>query len=314
MVTRHVVLIVAAVSWACVQGWSSQGRAADYPTKPITLVVPFGPGGSIDIMARLLGQQLALNLGHPIVVENRPGAGTVTATNAIARATPDGHSLLITTSALAINESLHKSLPYNATADLVPVALVASIPLILVANPSLPVQTAADLIKLAKEKPGQLNYSSGGSGTAPHLAAEHFKSSSGTNMVHVPYKSGPAAVSDVVAGHVQLIFSDPGSAVSLIQEGKVRAIGVTSLVRIPSIPDTPPLTETGITNYQFVSWQMILAPAKTPSAIVSRLHSEFKSALANSEVRQKISGFGMLPVDCNRCAAHTLTVQAPIFA
>jgi tripartite-type tricarboxylate transporter receptor subunit TctC len=272
---------------------SSHVFAQSYPSRPVNLVVPFAPGGSIDIVGRLLGQQLAARLGQPFVIENRPGAGTVFATAAVAKAPADGHTLLITTSSLAINASLHKKLPYDSTMSFSPIALVAEIPLILVVNPALPVRSVHDLLALAKQKPG-LSYASSGLGSALHLAAGLFKGMTGIEMTHVPYKSGPQAMNDVVAGHVPLMFADPGSAMPQIREGKVRALGVTSLVPMPSAPDIPPLAR-AVPAYDAVSWQIIVAPANTPTDIVSKLNRELNGVIGLAEVVQGMTGYGMIP-------------------
>ena len=293
MISTRPVLVAMTL---CFGSWlgNSLVFAEGYPTKPVTMIVPFAPGGSIDIVARLLGQHLAARLGRPFVIENRPGAGTVLATAAVAKAPPDGHTLLITTSALAINASLHKKLPYDPATSFSPVALVADIPLILVVNPALPVRTAQDLVAFAKQNPTQLSYASSGLGSALHLTAELFKSTTGIDVAHVPYKSGPQAMNDVVAGHVQMMFADPGSALPQIREGKVRALGVTSLVPLPSAPDILPLAATGVPKFEAVSWQMIVAPADTPRDIVSKLNTEARDVLLSPDVTQRITGYGMI--------------------
>jgi tripartite-type tricarboxylate transporter receptor subunit TctC len=270
--------------------------AQDYPSRPVTLVVPFAPGGSIDIVGRMLGEQLSGRLGKPFIVENRPGGGTNVATVAVARAAPDGHTLLITTSSLAINPTLYKKLAYNPANDFAPVALVANIPLVLVVNPSLPVKSARDLVAFAREQAGRLSYASGGSGSAPHLAGELFKSMAAIDMTHVPYRGAPLALSDVVAGHVQVMFADPGTALPQIRDGKVRALGVTSPTAVPGIPDIPPIAQTGVPGYDAVSWQLLVAPAKTPPDIVDRLHAEIKNIAARPAIETRFAGLGLAPV------------------
>jgi tripartite-type tricarboxylate transporter receptor subunit TctC len=272
-------------------------HAQGYPARPVTLVVPFAPGGSIDIVGRILGEQLSSRLGRPFIVENRPGGGTNVAAAAVARATPDGYTLLITTSSLAINPTLYKKLAYDPTNDFVPVALVASIPLVLVVNPSLPARSAGDLVALAKEKRVSLSYASGGSGSAPHLAGELFKSMAAIDMTHVPYRGAPQALTDVVAGHVQVMFADPGTALPQMRDGKVRALGVTSPTPVPGIPGIAPIAQTGLPSYDAVSWQLILAPAKTPPDIVDRLHAEIKELAAQREIKARFAGLGLAPVE-----------------
>ena len=227
-------------------------------------MLPFAPGGAIDIFARAFAQKLSDKLGKPFVVENRPGAGTVVAANSVARAPADGHTVLVSPSPLAINATLYKKLPYDTANDFMPVAYVADIPLVLVVHPSLPVQSIADLIKYAKDNPGKLSYASSGTGTTLHLSGEMLKSMTGIAMTHVPYKGGPPALNDVVAGHVQLVFADPSSAMQQIKAGRVRPLGITSTVRLPSAPDIPPIAEAGVPGFEAVSWTVFMAPAKTP--------------------------------------------------
>jgi tripartite-type tricarboxylate transporter receptor subunit TctC len=270
--------------------------AQDFPTRPVTLVVPFAPGGSIDIVGRMLGEQLGMRLGRPVVVENRPGGGTNVATAGVARAAPDGHTLLITTSSLAINATLYKKLSYDPASDFLPIALVASIPLVLVVNPSLSVRSVTDLIALAKQEPGRLSYASGGSGSAPHLFGELFKSAAGIEMTHVPYRGGPQALTDVVAGHVQVMFADPGTALPQMRDGKVRALGVTSRTRVRSIGDIAPIAEEGVPGYDAVSWQLLVAPAKTPPAIASRLHAAINEITKQPHIVMQFAKAGLVPV------------------
>jgi len=272
-------------------------RAQDYPAKQVTFVLPFTPGGAIDLAARFLAQQLSDRLGKPFVVENRPGAGTVVASNLVAKAAPDGYTILVAPSPLATNATLHKQLPYDPAKDFAPIARVADIPFVLVVHPSMPVHNVPELIQYARERPGQLSYASSGSGSTLHLAGELFKSMTGVEMTHVPYRGSPPALNDVVAGHVSLMFADPASAVAQITEGRVRPLGVTSLTRIPTAPDIPPIAEAGLPGFEAVSWTLLVAPAATPPAIVNKLHAELKSVVATPEGQRQITGFGMVPFD-----------------
>ena len=272
-------------------------RTQDYPAKQVTFVLPFTPGGAIDLCARFLAQQLTDRLAKPFVVENRPGAGTVLASNLAAKAAPDGYTILVAPSPLATNATLHKQLPYDPAKDFAPIARVADIPFVLVVHPSMPVRTVPELIQYARARPGQLSYASSGSGSTLHLAGELFKSMTGIEMTHVPYRGGPPALNDVVAGHVNLMFADPASAVAQIREGRVRPLGVTSLMRIPTAPDIPPIAEAGLPGFEAVSWTLLVAPAATPPAIVNKLHAELKSVVASPEGQRQIIGFGMLPFD-----------------
>ena len=240
-------------------------RAQDYPTRPITIVVPFTPGGTTDILARMIGQRLEARLGKSFVIENKPGAGSVIGANAVAKAVPDGYTLLMATStSMAVDVTLYKNLPYNPASDLIPLALVARTPFVLVVNPSLPVRSVQDLIKLAKDRPGQLSYASAGPGTPHHLYAELLKSMTGIEMAHVPYRGSQPSLNDVVAGHVQLMFVDVAPAVGMLRAGKIRPLGVSTAKRVAAFPEIPPLAEAGLPGFDVASWQMIAAPAKTP--------------------------------------------------
>jgi putative tricarboxylic transport membrane protein len=284
----------------------------DYPVRPVTLIVPFAPGGSVDIVARMVGQKLAVRLGKPVIVENRPGAGAVIAYAAVAKAAPDGYTLLIAPSSLAVNASLYKKLPYDAAKDFAPVALVARIPLLLVVNPTLPVHSVPELIKFAKERPGLLSYASSGQGSSPHLAAELFKTMTGIEMTHVPYKGGAPALSDVVAGHVSLMFVDPGPAVPQIREAKVRVLGVSSLTRVPALPDIPPIAEAGVLGFEAVSWQLIVGPANTAKDIVNKLHAEVKNLVETPEIQQRLVSLGMIPISSPSPEELQLFIQSEI--
>jgi tripartite-type tricarboxylate transporter receptor subunit TctC len=271
--------------------------AQTYPTRPVTIIVPYAAGGATDLLARLLGQRLEQKFGKAFIIENRPGAGTVIAAQAVARATPDGYTLLMGTSTpLAINATLHKNLPYNPGTDFVPIALVASVPFVLVVNPSLPVHSVGDLIRLAKDKPGALSYGSSGPGSPHHLYAELLKSMTGIEMTHVPYKGSVPALTDVVANHIPLMFVDLAPAQPMIKDGRIRALGVSSAIRVPSLPDVPPIEAT-VPGFEAVAWQMVAAPANTPKQTVATLHEAMKAILAMPEVKQQIAVLGMIPRD-----------------
>ncbi|MBI3705745.1 MAG: tripartite tricarboxylate transporter substrate binding protein [Rhizobiales bacterium] len=287
-------LAIAGLTLLCV----SNAAAQNYPTRPVTIVVPYAAGGATDLLARMIGQKLEQRLGKSFVVENRPGAGTVIAAQAVAKATPDGYTLLMGTSTpLAINATLHKKLSYDPAADFVPLALIANVPFVLVVTPTLPVKTASDLVKLAKEKPGSLSYGSSGPGSPHHLYAELLKSMTGIEMTHVPYKGSVPALTDVIANHIPLMFVDLAPAQPLIREGKVRALGVSSAVRVPSLPEVAPIAEVGVPGFEAVAWQMLVAPAGTPKEIVDTLHRELKAALALPEIKRQISEMGLIPID-----------------
>jgi tripartite-type tricarboxylate transporter receptor subunit TctC len=281
---------------ALAAGGRVSAQDADYPNRPVTFIVPYTPGGGTDLFARLLGQKLERRLGKPFVVENRPGSGAVVATSAVARSAPDGYTILMASSTpMALNVTVRKSLPYDPTTDLTPVALVARVPFVLLVNPALPIASVADLVKLAKEKPGELAYGSSGRGTFHHLNAELFKSMFGLDLVHVPYKGTVPTLNDLVGGHISLMFSDVPPALPLIRAGKVRALGVTTAQRVPAAPEIPPLAEVGVPGYDASSWQMVAIQGKTPQAIVDRLHQEIRAVMDDPAVRDGLVRDGAIP-------------------
>jgi tripartite-type tricarboxylate transporter receptor subunit TctC len=266
--------------------------------RAVSFIVPYAAGGGTDVIARTLGQRLEQRLGKPFVIENRPGAGTVIAASAVAKAAPDGYTLLMATSStMAINATLYKQLPYDPAKDFTPVALICSVPFILVVNPSLPVKSAANLVALAKSKPGELSYGSGGVGAPHHIFAELFKSMTGTDMKHIPYKGSAPALNDVVAGHIPLMFTDVPPAQGLIKDGRVRALGVSALTRVPAVPDIPPLAEVGVPGYDAVAWQMVVAPANTPKAIIAKLNAEMRAIVASPDVQEQFKKIGLITID-----------------
>ena len=287
-------LAAASLSLLCASGAAAQ----NYPTRPVTIIVPYAAGGGTDLLARMVGQKLEQRLGKSFVVENRPGGGTVIAALAVAKAPPDGYTLLMGTSTpLAINATLHKKLPYDPATDFMPLALMANVPFVLVVNPSLPIKSVNELIKFAKANPKSLSYGTSGPGSPHHLYAELFKSMTGIEMTHVPYKGSVPAITDVVAGHIPLMFCDLAPAQPMIKEGKVRALGVSSAVRVASLPDVAPIAEVGVPGFEAVAWQMLVAPANTPQPIVDTLYKEMKVVLALPEIKQRINELGMIPID-----------------
>lgn len=272
--------------------------AQDYPNRPVTIVVPYPAGGGLDVLARTLGQKLADRLGQPFVIDNRPGAGTVIGANSVAKAAPDGYTLMLGTSTpFAINVTLHKNLPYHPARDFAPVVLTSNAPFLLLVNPSVPVQSVAELIKLVKEKPGQLSYGSAGPGSPQHLSMELLKTMTGINAVHVPYRGDAPALTDLVAGHIPMMFGEPTPILPLLREGRVRALAVSSTRRLPPAPDILTVAEAGVGGFDFVSWQMIVAPVGTPKPIVGKLHAELKSILALPEIRKEFADTGRIEVD-----------------
>jgi tripartite-type tricarboxylate transporter receptor subunit TctC len=287
---------LGAIIAAVVSGGAS-AQAPTYPVRPVTMVVPFPPGGSTDWLSRFLGQKLEQRLKQPFIVENRAGGGTLVAASAVARAAPDGHTLLMTTSTtMAINVSVFKNLPYDPAKDFAPVALVSGVPFILVVNPALPVTSAADLVKVANRKPGGLDYVSTGPGSATNLYAVLLKNALGIPMTAIPYKGNAPGLQDVVAGHVSVMFSDLLSALPLIQTGQVRALGLSTAQRSAAAPDIPPLAEAGVPGYDASAWQMIVAPAKTPKEIVGRLNTELHAIESESATSREINGRGHITI------------------
>jgi tripartite-type tricarboxylate transporter receptor subunit TctC len=266
----------------------------DYPNRQVTFVVPFVPGGGTDILARLLSQKLEQRLGKPFVVENRPGAGTVIATNFVAKSPPDGYTIMMSVSSLAIDATLYKKLPYDPAKDLALAALIASVPFVLVVSPSLPAYNVDDLIKLAKQRP--LSYGSGGIGAFHHLAAALFASMAGIKLTHVPYRGTAPALNDLLGGYVQLMFSDLGPALPLINSGKLRALAVTSAQRFVSLPDVPPLAEAGVPGFDASAWQAVIAPGQTPRDILTKLNTELNAIVATDDVRNRLTDLGMNPI------------------
>jgi tripartite-type tricarboxylate transporter receptor subunit TctC len=288
---------LAAAATASLLFVSSPAGAQDYPARFVTMVSPYAAGGGADLLARVVAQKLTDRLGKSFVVENRLGAGGVIAAASIARAAGDGYTLFMGTSTqLAIQVTLHKTLPYDPAIDFAPIALVASVPFVLLVNPALPVHTVADLIRLAKERPGALSYGSSGVGGPPHLYMELLETMTGTRMTHVPYKGTAQAIVDVVAGHIPIIFSDIAPAVSLIKEGRLRALGISSGTRFETLPDVPPLAESGVPGFNAVAWTMLVAPAKTPKEIVDKLAAEVKTIVAAPEVRKLFMDTGNIPL------------------
>ena len=291
----RVVFSWALLALALLAIFPRNAAAQDYPTRNVTILVPFAPGGGTDILARVVAQKLEQRLGKTFIIENRTGAGTVVAAGAAAKAAPDGYTLMQATSGtMAMNGAIFKTLPYDPTKDLVPVSLVAAVPFVLVINKDLPVQNVADFIKLAKEKP--LNYGSGGVGAFHHLNAELFSSMTGIKMTHVPYKGSAPALTDLVAGHIQVLFTDLAPSLELIRAGKVRVLGITSAESAKAAPEIPPLAKVGVPGYDTAAWQMMVAPAGTPQPILAKLNTEINAIVHTAEVEKKFVDLGLIPV------------------
>jgi tripartite-type tricarboxylate transporter receptor subunit TctC len=271
--------------------------AADYPTRPIHLIVPFAPGGGNDTVARLVGQNLAKELGQPVVVENKPGAGGVVGAEAAARAAPDGYTLFLGgVGSHAINPNLHSHLSYDPIKDFAPISLIAQAPLILVVHPSVAAHSVQELVALAKSQPGKLNYASNGNGSSSHLAAVMFTSLTGTDMVHVPYKGLSPALQDLLTGQVQLMFSSVVAILPHVQAGQLRPLATTGAKRMALLPDLPTVAESGVPGYQASSWYGILAPASTPADVVKKLNAALVKVVAQPDVRKALAREGAEPV------------------
>jgi tripartite-type tricarboxylate transporter receptor subunit TctC len=268
-----------------------------FPVKPIRFVVPFPAGGPLDIVARAIGQDLNKSWGQPVIVDNRPGAGGNIGADLVAKAPPDGHTILMgAVSTHAINPTLYSKLPYDPVKDFAPVTLVTSVPNVLVLHPSVPARNVRELIAIAKARPGQLNFASGSTGSAGHLAGELFKAMAGVDMVHIPYKGAAPAVVDLLAGHVSLMFDNMSSALPNIKSGRVRAIAVTTLKRSPMLPAVPTISDSGLRGFDISTWVGVFAPGGTPPAIVARLNAEIVRALATGEMKERLAALGAEPV------------------
>jgi len=271
---------------------AGHASAQSYPAKPIRLVVPFAPGGASDVLARLVGQQLGERLGQPVIVENRPGAATTVGAAEVAKAPADGYTLMLAPAPFVIAPLMYQNLSFDAARDFTGVALLASSPLILTAHPSVAAGTPQELLALAKAKPGTIMYGSPGNGSVPHLATELFKLRTGADFTHVPYKGGGPAVTDLVAGHIGVMFASPIEVSQYVAAGKLKYIVASTKDRVPSLPDVPTVSDLGITGFDVVAWFGIVAPAATPKDIVAKLSREIGLILATPEVRERFAGQG----------------------
>ena len=277
--------------------WATVCMAQTYPTKPIRLIVPFPPGGSTDLMGRVLGAKLGEAFNQQVIVENRPGASGMIGNELVARATPDGHMLTMgTIGAMSVNVSLFKSVPYESPRDFAPVTLTGNVENLLVVHPSVPARNVKELITLAAGKPGMLIFASSGTGNAPHLAGELFNQLANVKLVHLPYKGGGPAMIDLVAGQVSLSFASMPSSLPFAKSGKLRAIAVGGAKRSPAAPEIPTVAENGLPGFEVTDWQGLLAPAKTPAAVVDRLNRETTRILGERDVRERLSAAGLQPV------------------
>ncbi len=289
---RLLNLLLLAVACAALPGFAQQ-----FPSRPVRLVVPYPPGGANDIVARLLAPSMGAQLGQNVVVDNRGGANTIIGSELVATAAPNGHTILIIAAGHAINPSLYHNLPYNTARDFAAIALVGDGAYVLVAHPSLALASSADLIALAKSKPGQIAYASSSIGNLTHLAAELFNSLAGIKMLHVPYKGGNPAMLDLLGGRVSVFFSTVAVARPHLQTGRIKGLGVTTARRSLALPDVPTIAESGLPGYAVSGWYGLVAPAATPKAAIGRLHSVVQVALRQAEIREKLLGVGIEVVD-----------------
>jgi len=270
--------------------------AQNYPSRPIRLVVPYPPGGPLDIMARAIGHKLTEAWSQPVVVDNRAGAGGNIGADLVAKSPADGYTLLMGAVAThAINPTLYGKLPYDPVKDFAPLALVAQVPNILVVNPAVPARSVRELIELARARPGYLNFGSGSTGSTGHLAGELFKTMAGVQMVHIPYKGGAPAMADLLAGQVELMFDNLANALPNVRAGRLRALAVTTLARSPAVPDLPTIAEAGLPGFDLTTWFGLMAPAGTAPEIVAKLNAEIVRALAAKDMRERLEKMGAEP-------------------
>ena len=293
MKITRLLAAAALVALASLPGFAAE----PFPGKQIRFVVPYPPGGPLDTVARLLGQRVSASIKHPVVIDNVPGAGGNIGAGVVARAAPDGYTILMGAVAThAINPALYATIPYNAEKDFIAVTQVASTPNVLVVNNAVEAGSVAEFIRLAKSKPGKLNFGSGSTGSAGHLAGELFKTMAGVDMAHIPYKGAAAAMQDLIGGRVDLMFDNLASSLSQVKGGRVRALAVTTARRTALAPELPTIAESGLPGFDISTWFGIFVPSGTPRPVVDRLHAEFTRALAAPEVREKMIALGAEPV------------------
>jgi len=287
--------LVAALAGTVLLG-ATATQAQTYPTRPITMIVPFAAGGPTDALARSIAERVAREIGQPIVIDNAPGAGGTVGAAKAARATPDGYTMLVGHMGyMGAAPALYKKLAYDPTKDFSPIMLLATVPFVLTVNPSLGVNNVQELVALAKRKPGELTFASAGVGSVHHIFMELLMTMTGIDMKHVPYRGGGQAINDVVAGHVPVYFADVGPAAALIKAGNLRALGVTTATRTANLPDVPTLNEAGVTGYEANTWQMMVGPARMPDAVVAKLNGALADFMRTPPTQQHFISLGMQP-------------------
>lgn len=294
--TRRTLTLAAASALGLLALTPLAAQAQAFPTKAITIIVPFSAGGTTDILARVLGQFISKDLGQPVIIDNRAGAGGNIGTQLVARAAPDGHTILMgTVGTHAINQSLYPKLAFDPIKDFAPLTRVALVPNLLVANPAQPFKTVKELMAYAKANPGKVTFGSSGSGTSIHLSGELFKQMAGVDIQHVAYKGSAPAVNDLLGNHIAIMFDNMPSAIGHVKAGKLRPLAVTTAQRSPALPDVPTIAEAGVPGYEATSWFGLLAPAKTPAPVVAKLNASILKALADPDVKKKLLEQGAEP-------------------
>ncbi|HEY4066416.1 MAG TPA: tripartite tricarboxylate transporter substrate binding protein [Burkholderiaceae bacterium] len=313
-ITRRSALTLAL--GAAASAGTLPALADTWPSRPIRLIVPFPPGGTTDIIARLVGQKLSEALGQPVVVDNRAGAGGIMGSDNVAKSPPDGYMLLMASSGpIVIVPALQPKLGYDPVRDFAPVSIIGTVPTMLVVNPNVPAKNVAELIALAKARPGKLNFASTGIGATPHLAGELFKSMAGVDIGHIPYKGSAPALTDVMGGQVDMMFEQISAAMPYAQSGKLRALAVGSAKRVAALPDLPTISESGLPGFDVVSWFGIMAPGGTPAPIVARLNAELVKIMHQPEVANRLTSLGAEPSGTSSQAfAQTIESELPRWA
>jgi tripartite-type tricarboxylate transporter receptor subunit TctC len=275
---------------------AAAAAAAPYPERPVRFIVPFAPGGTTDVIARIVGERLSAKLGQPFVADNRPGANSVIGSEIVAHAAPDGHTVMIVAAGFTVNPSIVRKLPFDTVRDFAPIGTVAGGPYLMVVHPSVPAKTVSEFTQWAKARPGSINYASTGIGSPPHLAAELYKVTAGLDMQHVPYKGGGAVLPDLLAGRVSLFFGSISTLKPAVQSAKLCAIAVTTLARSPAMPEVPTFAESGLPGVEVNGWYGMLAPARTPRAVIATLNNALRQSLAERETRASLAAKGLEPM------------------
>ena len=292
---RFKMILSGVAALSALTAVPSLALAQEYPAKPITIVVPFPAGGTLDNLTRSLAQKMSEDFKQPVIIDNKPGAGTVIGTEIVARAAPDGYTLGMVANSFAINPSLYDNLRYDTVKDFIPVSRVAYTPHLLVANPDVPVKSLADVIAAAKAKPGELSFASFGAGTSPHIAIERLKSEAKIDVLHIPYKGQAPALNDLLGGHVDMMFANTPDVLPHVKSGKLRAIALANDTRLESIPDVETFKEAGVDNMNSNSWYGVVVPAGTPAPIVEKLSAEFVRIVNLPEIRERLLAQGLEP-------------------